>query len=167
MKRPALLVATVTSVAMAVGVNVVDVPGSMVWFQRRTGGLGTLDTLPLAGAARVHELLTLLGPDGRALYLREIVLFDIAFPIALLAMVHLALTAVWAPPWRRRLLLLPWSAFVIDLVENTSAAVLTTTYPDESPALADGIGWLTALKFAAYAAGIVAVVVGGISSRRR
>ena len=164
-RHAALLAATVSSVVMAVGVNVVDVPGSMVWFQRRTGGLGTLDTLPLAGAARVHELLTRLGSDGRALYLREIVVFDIAFPIALLAMVHLALLRVWSDA--RRVLVLPWLAFAIDLVENTCAAVLTTTFPDESPVLADVIGWLTAVKFAAYAAGFVAVVVGVVMRQRR
>lgn len=162
-----LAVATVVSVAMAVGINVVDAPGTMVWFQRQTGGLGTLDTQPLAGAAVVHELLMRLGPEGRALYLQEIFLFDIAFPIALLAMVHLALIRVWSTTTTRRLLVWPWLACVIDLVENTCAVVLTTTFPDESPALADVVGVLTAAKFAAYAAGIVAVVVGLVVQRLR
>jgi len=162
-----LVAATVASIAMAVGVNVVDAPGTMVWFQRQTGGLGTLDTQPLAGAAVVHELLTRMGPEGRALYVKEIVLFDIAFPIALLAMVHLALLRVWARMTARRLLVLPWAAFVIDLVENTCAATLTTTFPHESSALADVVGVITAAKFVAYAAGMIAVIVGLVMGRQR
>lgn len=162
-----LVVATVASIAMGVGINVVDAPGTMVWFQRQTGGLGTLDTQPLAGAAVVHELLTRLGPAGRALYLKEIFLFDIAFPIALLAMVQLALLQVWSSTTARRLSVLPWSACVIDLVENTCAAVLTTMFPQESVVLADLVGVITAAKFAAYTAGVIAVIAGLVSRRFR
>ncbi len=155
-----LAVATVSSIAMGVGVNSIDVPGSMVWFQRHTGGLGTLDTQPLAGAVVVHELLSRLGSEGRALYLREIVVFDIVFPIVLLAMVHLALLRVWSLSTARRLLVLPWAAFVVDLIENSCAAVLTITFPVELTPLANAIGWITAAKFALYAAGFVAVAAG-------
>lgn len=162
-----LVVATVASIAMGVGINVVDAPGTMVWFQRQTGGLGTLDTQPLAGATVVHELLMRLGPAGRALYLQEILLFDIAFPIALLAMVQLALLRVWSSTTARRLSVLPWSACAIDLVENACAAVLTTTFPQESAVLADVVGVITAAKFATYAAGMIAVIVGLVMGRQR
>ena len=161
------VVATVVSIAMAVGINTIDAPGTMVWFRRQTGGLGTLDTLPLGGATLVHTLLSRLGVEGRALYLQEIVVFDIAFPIALLAMVRLAILQLWSAPWSRRLVLLPWAAFVVDLVENACAAALTLTFPDEPSDLAAFIGGLTALKFVAYGAGLVAVAVGFVAGLAR
>jgi hypothetical protein len=166
-KRPRLLlVSTVLSAAMAVGINVIDAPGTMVWFKHRTG-VGTLDAMPLAGAAAVHSTLEQMGADGRAAYLVEIVAFDLLFPLALLAMVHLAIVQVWSTSRARALVALPWAAFVIDLAENSVAALLTHTFPDESPLLAASVGVLTALKFAAYAAGLLAVVVGLVVRRRQ
>jgi hypothetical protein len=161
-----LLVATLLSVALAVGINVVDAPGTMVWFKQRTG-VGTLDAMPLAGATAVHDVLRAMGDDGRALYLREIVVFDLLFPVALLAMVHLAIVQVWRAERARTLVTLPWAALAIDLVENGVAFQLTRTFPRESPAMANVVGVLTALKFAAYGAGLVAVAVGVIARRRR
>jgi hypothetical protein len=154
-----LMAAALLSLVMAVGTNTVDTTGSMLWFLRHTDGLGTLDTQPLAGAMRVHELLHRLGPDGRDIYLKEIVLFDLVFPVALLVTVHLALVQLWAPRWSRRLVLLPWLAFATDLAENTCAAVLTKTHPFESMLLANTIGWLTAAKFALYAVGMGCVAL--------
>lgn len=165
-KRPRLLLcATLLSLAMAVGVNVINAPGTMAWFKQRTG-VGTLDAMPLAGASAVHDVLDRMGDDGRALYLLEIVAFDLLFPVALLAMVQLALVQVWSTSRARTLVALPWAAFAIDLGENGVAFALTRTFPDESPLLADVVGVLTACKFAAYAAGLVAVVAG-VAVRRR
>lgn len=160
-KRPGLLLfSTLLSAVMAIGINVIDAPGTMVWFKERTG-VGTLDAMPLAGAAAVHDVLERMGADGRALYLAEIVCFDLLFPVALLAMVHLAIVQVWPASVARRLVVLPWAALVIDLAENSAAALLTHTFPDESQTLATAVGVLTALKFTAYLAGVLAAVVGG------
>jgi hypothetical protein len=166
-KRPRLLlVSTVLSAAMAVGINIIDAPGTMVWFKHRTG-VGTLDAMPLAGAAAVHTTLEQMGSDGRAAYLVEIVAFDLLFPLALLTMVHLAIVQVWSTSRARTLVALPWAAFVVDLTENATAVLLTRTFPDESHLLASGVGVLTALKFAAYTAGLVAVGVGVVVRRRQ
>lgn len=166
-KRPRLLLcATLLSAAMAIGINIVDAPGTMVWFKQRTE-VGTLDAMPLAGATAVHEVLDKMGNDGRALYLAEIVWFDLLFPVALLAMVHLALVQLWPPSRARALVALPWAAFVVDLVENSVAFVLTRTFPHESQPLANVVGGLTALKFVAYAAGLVAVAAGLVTRRRQ
>lgn len=166
-KRPRLLLcATLLSATMAIGINVVNAPGTMVWFKQRTGP-GTLDAMPLAGAEAVHEVLHKMGDDGRALYLAEIVLFDLLFPVALLAMVHLAIVQLWSTSHARTLVALPWAAFAIDLVENSVAFLLTHTFPDESQGLANAVGVLTALKFAAYLAGLVAAFVGLVLTLRR
>lgn len=172
-KRPLLLLSsTITSLALGAGINVIDAPGTMVWFTRRSGG--TLDTNPQADAAGVHALLERMGDDGRALYLQEIVGFDIAFPIALLLMVHLAIVQAWttrtSSTTLRRLLLVPWAAFAIDLCENASAFALTSTFPREPTALAGVIGSITTLKFIVYGAGLVIAVVGAalsLSAARR
>lgn len=157
-----LVVATVISVVMAVGINTIDAPGTMVWFRALTGGLGTLDVLPLAGDAVVYDLLTKMGHEGRMLYLKEIALFDLAFPVALFVMVRLALLLAWAPAVARRLLLLPWAALTFDLAENACASALAILFPDRWPALAEVIGWITAAKFIAYTAGFVGAIAGGV-----
>jgi hypothetical protein len=139
--------------ALALGALVVentfDFVGSVPYFKRLTGGLGILDMLPLPDPERAHRALALLGDDGRRHYAILLVTFDIVFPLTV---------ALFFRAWLRdRLRWLPWATLALDYAENMACGVLVATFPHENPAVASLAGILTALKFAGYAACLVAL----------
>jgi len=58
----------------------------------------------------------------------------------------------------RRLRGLAWATLGLDYAENVACGVLLATFPNESAAVASLAGVLTAVKFAGYAACVVAVL---------
>lgn len=129
--------------------NFFDFVGSVPYFKRLTGGLGILDMLPLPDPERAHRALALLGDDGRRHYAILLVTFDIAFPLTL---------ALFFRAWLgRRLRWLPWATLALDYAENVACGVLVATFPHESSAVASLAGILTAIKFAGYAACLIAL----------
>jgi hypothetical protein len=60
----------------------------------------------------------------------------------------------------------PWAALALDYAENVACGILVATFPNESSSLASLPGVLTAAKFAAYAACVVAVAVARIGQRK-
>src|SRR5262245_56663336 len=155
MKRVAL---TVLAVGGLVVENSFDFVGSVPYFRRITGGLGILDMLPLPNAERAHRALALLGAEGRYQYAVLLGTFDVLFPLTL---------ALFFDSWlagRRRFL--PWLTLALDYAENVACGVLVATFPHESSWVASLAGVLTALKFAGYAACLLAVTFPAIVSRR-
>ena len=139
--------------------NTFDFVGSVPYFKRLTGGLGSLDLLPLPNPERAHRALALLGADGRHQYAILLVTFDILFPLTL---------ALFFREWlRERLRWLPWATLALDYAENVACGVLVATFPHESAAVAALAGTLTALKFAGYAACLVALALTAFASVRR
>jgi hypothetical protein len=159
MKRAIL---TVLALGALVIENTLDFVGSVPYFKRLTGGLGILDMLPLPDPERAHRALGLLGDDGRRHYAILLVTFDIAFPLTV---------ALFFRAWLRdRLRWLPWATLALDYAENVACGVLVATFPHESAAVASLAGILTTLKFAGYAACLVALAFTAwepIGKRRR
>jgi len=157
--RRALL--TVLALGALVVENTFDFVGSVPYFRRLTGGLGILDMLPLPNPERAHLALALLGDAGRRQYAILLVTFDIAFPLTL---------ALFFRAWLGdRLCWLPWATLALDYAENLVCGVLVATFPHESAAVASLAGVLTALKFAGYAACLLALgfTAWESSARRR
>jgi hypothetical protein len=155
--RRALL--TVLALGALIVENSFDFVGSVPYFRRLTGGLGILDLLPLPDPERAHRALALLGDDGRRQYAILLVTFDIAFPLTL---------ALFFRAWLRgRLRWLPWATLALDYAENLACGALVATFPHESAAVASLAGTLTALKFAGYAACLVALAFTAWRSIRR
>jgi hypothetical protein len=153
MKRAFL---TVLALGALVVENGFDFVGSVPYFRRLTGGLGILDMLPLPDAARAHRALELLGPTGRHHYAILLVTFDVLFPLTVALFFR-----AWLP---RSLRALPWATLALDYAENVACGVLVATFPRESPAIAALAGVLTALKFAGYAACLLALLVAAAQS---
>lgn len=130
--------------------NGFDFVGSVPYFRRRTDGLGILDMLPLPNPDRAHRVLALLGPDGRHQYAVLLATFDVLFPL---------IAALFFRAWLiGRARSLPWAALALDYAENIACGVLLATFPNESAAVASLAGALTAAKFVAYAACLVALL---------
>lgn len=147
MKRAALTVLALGACAVE---NGFDFVGSVPYFRRLTGGLGILDLLPFPDPARAHRALDLLGTAGRHQYAVLLVTFDVLFPLTL---------ALFFRAWLgQRLRWLPWLTLSLDYAENVACGVLLATFPHESTAVASLAGVLTALKFAGYAACLLALV---------
>jgi hypothetical protein len=148
--------------ALALGAFVVensfDFVGSVPYFKRLNGGLGILDMLPLPDPERAHRALELLGADGRRQYATLLLTFDIAFPLTL-ALFFRALLG-------ERLRWLPWVTLALDYAENLVCGVLLATFPHESAAVASLAGIITALKFAGYAACLIALGLAAWESFR-
>ena len=138
--------------------NTFDFVGSVPYFKRLTGGLGILDMLPLPDPERAHRALALLGDDGRRHYAILLVTFDVLFPLTV---------ALFFRAWLGdRLRWLPWATLALDYAENVACGVLVATFPHESAAVASLAGVLTAVKFAGYAACVVALGVTAWESGR-
>ncbi len=149
---------TVLALGAFVVENTFGFVGSVPYFKRLTGGLGILDMLPLPNPERAHRALALLGDDGRRQYAILLVTFDIAFPLTL---------ALFFRAWLGdRLRWLPWATLALDYAENLACGVLVATFPHESAAVASLAGILTALKFAGYAACLVALAFAAWESIR-
>jgi|SRR4051812_16990954 hypothetical protein len=139
--------------------NSFDFVGSVPHFRRLTGGLGILDLLPGPDPERAHRALALLGPAGRHQYAILLVTFDVLFPLTV---------ALFFRAWLSgRLRLLPWATLALDYAENVACGVLLASFPDESAAVASLAGVLTALKFAGYAACLLALLGTALKSLRQ
>jgi hypothetical protein len=146
MKRALL---TILALSAFVLENSLDFVGSVPYFKRLTGGLGILDMLPLPAPERAHRALALLGVAGRRQYATLLLTFDIAFPLTL---------ALFFSSWLgRRLRWLAWLTLCLDYAENISCGVLVATFPHESAVVASLQGIITTLKFAGYAACLIAL----------
>ncbi|MEZ6058194.1 MAG: hypothetical protein R3C01_15960 [Planctomycetaceae bacterium] len=107
------------------------------------------------------DFLTTIGESGRRLYAWSEVTMDLAFPI-----VYGTLLAVWlyrrySPQWSARLLWLPLTAAVVDILfENSITAYLAFTNQTDPSQLAYVAITASAIKFSGIIASILLGLVG-------
>jgi hypothetical protein len=140
-----------------------------------TGGVSILDAQFHYSAQGARDLLTALGPDGRAFYLwRVLAALDVLLP-ALFATV---LTVAMAVSFRglvdersawRIAQWLPLTAMMLDYTENALIAKLLLGFPAEHNALAAAAGWATTAKQLAYltCVAVCATAAAGRLANRR
>lgn len=140
------------------------------------GPAASLDRLPWYSVDEALALLSALGPDGRARYLRN-ELLDLAFIAVYSAFSYLAAGALWeaALPSRalrlaRALTLLPG---LLDLAETTLVLSALTGDPAALPAKAAWLRLATPAKWAAAAAlaifaaaGAANMIISRVAARR-
>jgi hypothetical protein len=126
------------------------------------GGEPKLDLRFGYDLATVERLFEAYGPQGRALYVRD-VLVDTPFPIlGALAVSLFALLAFRQTRWRGLLLAPPLIFAVTDLIENVLLFALVQAYPALPPGLVAATSLITQVKRTAFYVSAVELLVSAV-----
>ncbi len=127
-----------------------------------TAGERILDMRPTGyGPADVHRLLTLLGAEGRGLYLRLLWTLDVTLPALFSSFLWSSVSLGALRRWR-------WVAAlggVADYLENVAVTALLHAFPAESPALVAVASALTVVKWVLYLGGGALALAGAVRGR--
>ncbi|MGC1378262.1 MAG: hypothetical protein WA821_18670, partial [Anaerolineales bacterium] len=117
------------------------------------GSDGFLDSTFFPSAGKIFSAVASYGPDGRFFYATSILTADILFPIAYTLFLSLLITALLRRAFDKdsqlqRLNVIPFSAGLFDLLENTCIVVLLLSFPAQSTlaagvlTFANGFKWI-------------------------
>jgi hypothetical protein len=98
--------------------------------------------------AAISEIFSILGPEGRQIYLQHLVV-DSIMPV-FFALTILLVVARVIPRWLGLLSIAPLTFMVLDLVENASFAWMITQYPSISTTLVSVTSVITMIKLSAF-----------------
>ncbi len=102
-------------------------------------------------AEEFYRDLALYTPAQRTGAITGHLTLDLLYPLVYGTFFNLAIIGLYhhrlAPPWRQRLLLLPWSAVLADGLENLSLSLLFRLYPTRLPGLVTAAATFTAAKW--------------------
>jgi hypothetical protein len=159
-----LLAAFVGALVIALAVHLLEFPGSVPDFEKKSGGGVLLDAKPSFSVDGIYDRLEAYGERGRANYAFRNVTVDILLPLGVLPFLILLMrNAINRVQLRRAtqvfFLSLPIAYVLFDLAENGSVLVLLAQYPERVTSLAAVLPYLTAIKRAASLLAIVAPLV--------
>lgn len=151
----------VLALSLMFAANFADFSWTIPGFEKITHGAGILDMQWHYTPDDAYRLLGAQGETGRALYLRNLWTFDVIFPFAI--SVWLAVTIALASrasrsPLPAYVCLVPISAGMSDLLENSAITVLLLRFPERLDNLASLIPYLTSLKFFLYSFSLMIAV---------
>jgi hypothetical protein len=137
-------------------------PAAKRYIERAAGHPITLIDLNVgASATDIDTLLDSYGPAGRTRYIRVATTADVVYPIAYT--LFFGLLSSWLlrryAPRYKRLNLLILGTFCFDLLENTCIAILNSTFPHHSSAIAEVCTVSTYIKFG-FLALVVLLIIG-------
>jgi hypothetical protein len=162
--RPRTATASLVVLVAVLGVvNGFDFPLSVPFVVRETGHR-YLDMCAFCGRDRVEAELVGLGTRGRLLQATLLASIDIIIPVVSYVAgvaVIAALRRRSRDPLSRLLLLLPLLALVLDVTENGLILALLLGYPSPSHTVAGLEGVASGIKFLAYGAVALTMVVLG------
>ena len=120
-----------------------------------------LDLMFAYSPEQAYAQLASFGPEGRANYARSTVSVDLAYPViyTLMLAVWLCLLLRGRNRYCSYISMLPFGAFVFDLIENAGILLMLGAYPTEIHALALVASIATTLKWL-FAVPIVLFVLG-------
>lgn len=125
-------------------------PGSLAYFKQVTEGQKILDLKPEFDSASVYQRLESFGEEGRQAYLRLTATTDIVFPLSafifLLFLGQLARSKIKGGTYAEYYWLLPLLYFLVDLIENVSAAILVLNYPEQISVIPSVLGYISVVK---------------------
>ncbi len=116
-----------------------------------------------------------LGPEGRARYIHDHLVFDVLWPLAYTYVFFAILGNLWRAlgwhrgAWRNAWLWLALTPFALDMVENLSGVAVASAWPDPSPTLASISASFTTIKWCSVG-GVMLVILGATGlwlARRR
>jgi len=114
--------------------SILFLPGQTELTEKYSAGLGSPDTSLFYTPANLYRMAEIYGIEGRAAYVHARWTFDMAFPIIytffLVTSISWMAQRVLNPDhFLRRGNMLPFYAFLFDLLENTCTALVFTRYP--------------------------------------
>ncbi len=133
----------------------VVLPGAEAKIKAFSGGVGPLDLTFFPSMETIFSSITAYGPDGRAFYTNIELTADILYPIAYTFFFSLMITYLMQRAFDKdskfqRLNVLPFGAWLFDLIENICILFILSSYPAQETAvagiltLANGVKWLFA-----------------------
>ena len=131
-----------------------------------SGSAGSPDLSVYYSADDLYTMAETYGEVGRHEYIQARFSFDLLFPIIYLVFLCTAISwvnrRIYKPESSWQLTnLLPCAAFLFDLLENGSAALVISRFPTPTPAVAAMAGFFTLLKWL-FIGGSMGVLVVGI-----
>jgi len=160
--RPRILLLLLALEVLLLGsVNGFDFPLS-VPFMIRTTGCSYLDMCAFCSATQIYDRLQAFGSAGRHLQLLLLTTVDIAIPVTSGLFGVAALISLSRDFRVKWLWFVPIAATVLDLLENTGIASLVLSYPMRLDILAGLTGFISGVKFCAYALTLVLILLLGI-----
>lgn len=129
-----------------------------------SGEIGSPDTSLYYTASELYRMAEGYGPDGRIAYIRARFSFDLVFPLVYTAFLVTAISwlikrsnLAWGT-WGR-LNLLPVAGMLFDFLENISAAIVMSRYPQTTVVLDHLAGIFTLLKWISISLSFVAFII--------
>lgn len=140
-------------------------PYSAADFAVQTNGGSSLDMMIGYSPEKAYEVLDGYGADGRAYYVRKLLINDTVFPIAYsllfagtLAVLLKRLTG--KDSRLRYLAFLPLAGGVLDLAENVGIITMLLTYPGSMEWIARATSLITAVKLSINLIAMALIVAG-------
>ncbi len=132
------------------------------------GEAGTPDTSLWYSSHELYEMAEAYGPEGRSLYVRSRLTFDVIWPLVYTFFLTTAISCVYdravSADSRWRLAnLAPILAAALDFLENGSASLVMVRYPLRTPVVDTGAGLFTLLKWICIAASFL-FLIGGFAA---
>src|SRR5664280_366420 len=153
-----LVILLVLEVLLLGSVNGLDFPLS-VPFMVRTTGHNYLDMCAFCSAQQIYTHLDAFGTSGRHLQLLLLTSIDVAIPVSSCAFGVVALMVLGRTSRLQWLALAPTLAMFLDFLENVGIAVVVTHYPEHLDNIAGLTGFISGVKFCAYALTLVLILV--------
>ena len=135
--------------------NALVLPGAEAQIKAFSGGVGPLDLTLFPSATTIISAIAAYGEAGRVFYTNFEMTTDILYPIAYtfffsLLITYLLQRAIGKDSKIQQLNVLPFGAWLFDLIENICIVILLSSFPVEKPlvagvlTIANGIKWIFA-----------------------
>jgi hypothetical protein len=145
--------------------NAVVMPGAQAKLEAFSGGVGPLDLTFFPAVEKILSAVSAYGPEGRAAYTIIELTADIIYPIVYTFCFSLLITVVLRAALStdsklQRLNVLPFGAWVFDMLENVCIITLLLSFPAQSTLVAGVLMVVNGIKWLFAGASILALLFG-------
>lgn len=157
--------------ALEVLFNAVILPGMQARLEASSGGVGPIDLLFFYTPEKVYSMVAAYGDAGRAAYRTFELTGDIVYPIVYTLFFSLLISWLFqrgfpADSSRQRLNVVPFGAWLFDLLENLSIVTMLSLYPATPAVVAILATIFTMLKWGFVGVVVVLVLLGVVMALR-
>src|SRR5688572_24043403 len=145
--------------------NAVYLPGVQAELQEFSGGNGPIDLQLFYTPAKVYSMVDSYGEEGRAFYLMHELTIDVIYPVVYTLFFALLITWLFQRGFAQgskmqKLNVVPFGAFLFDMLENVCIVIMLTAHPGQ-PVIVAWLGTIfTVIKWLFAAATIVLILTG-------